>query len=389
MVLPDGTIVNANPDSYPDIYFALRGGGSSFGIVTRFDLQAYPHGKFWGGSNANFIRGLPGIKSGLDIEETWGWSLTALILNIAARLQHLIEFFGFGVHRENVIDAFATLANDEQTDRGAHAYIFLSFTPSVRTYMIGSTCLYSDATEDPEVLRPLTKYPSIMSTGRLHGLTDFTREVTDMNPLDSRQNWHTATFKFDAELIKDLWDIFIQESAPLRYQIPSALMATNLQLITKDEIRMSRRNGGNAFGIKEEDAPVFCKLQPPNTLNSFSLCPRSNILRPVFSVTCAYADATEDEAIRAMTRRVYARGEALAKSRGLWHPFLYPNYAAVEQDVHAGFAPETLARLLAIQKQYDPSRRFANLQPEHLTLNDKKLKSWADTDLGDLVREYI
>ncbi|KXX79885.1 Bifunctional solanapyrone synthase [Madurella mycetomatis] len=42
VVLADGRIVNANVKENPDLYRAIKGGGSNFGIVTRFDLQTYP-----------------------------------------------------------------------------------------------------------------------------------------------------------------------------------------------------------------------------------------------------------------------------------------------------------------------------------------------------------
>lgn len=52
VVLADGSIVNANATSKPDLFAALKGGQSNFGIVTRFDLQAFPHGPIWGGRAA-------------------------------------------------------------------------------------------------------------------------------------------------------------------------------------------------------------------------------------------------------------------------------------------------------------------------------------------------
>lgn len=42
VVLTDGTIVNANENEHADLWRALRGGGSNFGIVTRFDMAALP-----------------------------------------------------------------------------------------------------------------------------------------------------------------------------------------------------------------------------------------------------------------------------------------------------------------------------------------------------------
>lgn len=49
VVLANGSIVNANNVTNTDLYFALRGGGNNFGIVTRFDLETFGHGQIWGG----------------------------------------------------------------------------------------------------------------------------------------------------------------------------------------------------------------------------------------------------------------------------------------------------------------------------------------------------
>ncbi|OGM43028.1 hypothetical protein ABOM_009303, partial [Aspergillus bombycis] len=40
VVLTNGTIVNANKDEHSDLWKALKGGGSNFGIVTRYDMEA-------------------------------------------------------------------------------------------------------------------------------------------------------------------------------------------------------------------------------------------------------------------------------------------------------------------------------------------------------------
>jgi FAD/FMN-containing dehydrogenase len=49
VVTASGIIVKASPTSFQDLYWALRGGGSNFGIVTNFKLDAFPLGKMWGG----------------------------------------------------------------------------------------------------------------------------------------------------------------------------------------------------------------------------------------------------------------------------------------------------------------------------------------------------
>ncbi|PYI05444.1 6-hydroxy-D-nicotine oxidase [Aspergillus sclerotiicarbonarius CBS 121057] len=42
VLLADGSLINANANENSDLYRALKGGGSNFGIVTRFDLETYP-----------------------------------------------------------------------------------------------------------------------------------------------------------------------------------------------------------------------------------------------------------------------------------------------------------------------------------------------------------
>jgi hypothetical protein len=72
----------------------------------------------------------------------------------------------------------------------------------------------------------------------------------------SRQAWDTATFKVNAELISQLWDIFLSE-VDLIKTIPGTLAGLNLQLLTKDEIQIFSANGGNSLGINKEDGPLF------------------------------------------------------------------------------------------------------------------------------------
>ena len=49
VLLPDGTRVAAGPDGDPELFWALRGGGGNFGIVTSARYRLHPLGPVLGG----------------------------------------------------------------------------------------------------------------------------------------------------------------------------------------------------------------------------------------------------------------------------------------------------------------------------------------------------
>lgn len=49
MVLADGSFVTANADKNSDLFWAIRGGGGNFGVVTSFKFQAHPVKNVYGG----------------------------------------------------------------------------------------------------------------------------------------------------------------------------------------------------------------------------------------------------------------------------------------------------------------------------------------------------
>jgi hypothetical protein len=61
VVLADGSFVTASRDQHPDLFWALRGGGGNFGVVTSFLFQAHPVSQvfagpiFWDAAHAKVV----------------------------------------------------------------------------------------------------------------------------------------------------------------------------------------------------------------------------------------------------------------------------------------------------------------------------------------------
>ena len=88
----------------------------------------------------------------------------------------------------------------------------------------------------------------------------------------------------------------------------------------------------------------------------------------VVNIDISWSDAADDERVFGAAQNILDASVAAAKTRGLDHPYLYQNYASLQQDVFASYGRDNLAKLRAIRAKYDPHMVFQKLQPGYFKL---------------------
>ena len=120
VVLASGTIVDANAESNPDLWVALRGGANNFGVVTRFDMETFAQGNFWGGSISYAASSLP------------------------TQILNLVDF-----------------VNTEESD--GDAYVQIGLASNGNTTTASSTFYYPDSENEPTPLSGFTDFKGVIA----------------------------------------------------------------------------------------------------------------------------------------------------------------------------------------------------------------------------------
>ena len=122
VVTADGQLRHASLDTHPDLFWALRGGGGNFGVVTAFQYQLHPVATILGG----------------------------LVIHPRTAARDVIRF-----HRD-----FITEAPEELT-----SYVGLLTAPDGQPVVALASCYCGDLQEGERVLRPLRAFGSPLMDG--------------------------------------------------------------------------------------------------------------------------------------------------------------------------------------------------------------------------------
>lgn len=154
VVLSDGAVVNANQNENEDLFFALRGGGNSFGVVTRIDLETYEQGLLWTGSVMCDV-------SVLDAN----------------------------------IKEFVRLSASDDYDEKASFLLSFAYIGSLRLSALANTLLYTDPVESPPVYQGLLNLPAMQVSTGIKNMTTLSTDSEAMVPKGVRSLYRTHTVR--------------------------------------------------------------------------------------------------------------------------------------------------------------------------------------------------
>ncbi|KAL8833011.1 MAG: hypothetical protein Q9170_004573 [Blastenia crenularia] len=301
IVLANGQICNANVDTNSDLYWALRGGGNNFGIVTRLDLETFPQGNMLGGVNA-----YPAAANA------------------------------------SLFSAYQNFVADQPLDPNAALIVAFAYVQGHLTAV--NDYEYAKPIRNPPIFREFFAIPTLSSTERITNLTDITAELTAYNPPGFRETYITATFMNNAEIQRQILDIFVQEVDTLK-DLAGAIPALVMQPISKSVIAHFSKNSGNALGLADAEGPLM-----------------------LINLAFMWSNAADDDKFYAASSRIIKRSVDAAKKLGVHNEYIYQNYAAKGQDVFAGYGEANRQRLIKISEKYDPKGVFQKLQPGYFKL---------------------
>ncbi|CAL3970097.1 unnamed protein product [Diplocarpon coronariae] len=294
VVLGNGTVVTADSEENADLWFALKGG--SLLVFASFTMKTIP------------------IPNGL-----WGGFI---ISPINAADQALEAFFDFG----------------ETAGRGGDAsgssLSILFAEPPVGTSFISTFIISAEGVVSPPILSNITTLPRISNTLRESTLGGFTAELSSGFLVGKRELFGTATFVSDLEMLKLSKQIF-NEIFSAFDNVKGYKRVYIIQPIHRAILSSNEKAEGNNLGLSPKDGNLVWG-----------------------TAVISWEDPRFDNPIQVASRNFIAAINRAAKRRGLFHPYIYLNYAIASQDPISSYGATNVQKLQNASAKYDPEQVF-------------------------------
>ncbi|RDW69852.1 hypothetical protein BP6252_08872 [Coleophoma cylindrospora] len=300
VVLASGAIVTATASAYADLFWALKGGGNSFGIVTRFDLLTYSS---------------PSICAGI------------------------MEYAGD--QQQPFLAAVANFGQYGSADTKA-AVIPSIFMLGALNTTVYTTALFYDTTANcsQPALSNFTALPAIANSYASTTLAAYVAGTDALIGDGTRQEFRVISSLATAAALQVVHDTFVQMVLDHIWDVDGIQASVAFQPVTSHFIQQGIAHGGNPQAVDVASAPYFWMVE------NFS-----------------WNSAADDAKIHAFALNVTSVIDAQLSAVGAKARYQYMNDAGSGQAIFQNYGAGNLAKLKAIRARYDPAKVYTDLMP--------------------------
>ncbi|KAL8644073.1 MAG: hypothetical protein Q9226_007950 [Calogaya cf. arnoldii] len=301
LVTGKGKVLQVNKKTYPDLFWALKGGSNNYGIVTRYDMKIFSQGQVFGGTIAYKPEN---TQDYLDAYQTW--------INP-----------GGGVE-----------------DNDAAVMPNVNYSPLTKESVATWVGVHNTPVDNPRSFENFTKIPS---TFRAVGVTTFDKIVNQSKVYGgtvARASWFATAIKFYNNTLNYQYKTFISTA-------DSQLAGLNVTLgfatepVTTSMLRAARQNGGDPMDLDPQRGSFHVVL-------CYAFWGEESL------------DARMEQYLQTLIRNL----EDGAKASGNYYPFTFLNNAGRTQNPFESYGyGRSLPRMKAIATKYDPKGVFRRLVP--------------------------
>ncbi|CAG8058291.1 unnamed protein product [Penicillium olsonii] len=212
VVTASGLILTVSEKLYPELYWALRGGGNNFGLVTKYNLFTIPAPQMYGG----------------------------------ARIFQETEF-------PDVINAWINVINNATVD--GHAQQYVAFLQSSGMKLGTAELTYTKNESDPEIFKQFRSIPAISDTSSSKSLVEYVKYLETENPSGHREVYWPISVQLNEEFSNWALDTFFA-MVPQVADVAGVQPVIIYQGITEPMLKNMANHGGNALGLDASKGPV-------------------------------------------------------------------------------------------------------------------------------------
>jgi hypothetical protein len=180
-VLANGSISEINLSSNPELYWALRGGGNNFGIVTRFDIETHPQPPMWGGFNVMLFPDIPAQLEALGIPRILSFAPKALLVQFGSLANKLVCKLGYCINFSQYSELIERFSKDAESDPAAQSFVAMVLVPYVNLYIATFHVTHGANLQNSPSIGVYKSLKSLWSTNRIAKASDFARELQNFN----------------------------------------------------------------------------------------------------------------------------------------------------------------------------------------------------------------